>query len=88
MAKYASLKEAMVAKDALGEAELRYELLAETFEDEPKLRSQLNPALDKMKAEVLQLRALTDEADGDTTDDDDDFGDVVPFDANRFRKSG
>jgi hypothetical protein len=71
MAKYATLNEAMVAKDELGEAELRYKLLAEAFEDEPQLRSQLNPQLERAKAEILRLRAIapspTDSSDGQTT---------------------
>ncbi len=83
MAKYSSLNEAMVAKDALAEAERRYALLAEAFEAEPKLRSQLNPALDKVKAEVLQLRALSTGPVAVA-----DAGKVVAFDAERFRKSG
>lgn len=83
MAKYLTLNDAMKAKDALAEAERRYELLAEAFEDEPKLRSQLNPALDKVKAEVLQLRALSDSPVAVA-----DSGKVVAFDAERFRKSG
>lgn len=85
MASYATLHEAMVANDGLAEAELRYRLLAEAFEDEPKLRSQLNPALERAKAEILQLRALkpkTAESSQQTV------GTVVAFDAERFRKSG
>ncbi|BCI54951.1 hypothetical protein NIIDNTM18_42290 [Mycolicibacterium litorale] len=85
MAKYVTLNEAMDAKDELGEAELRYKLLAEVFESEPKLRSQLNPAIVAAKAEINQLRALATEGDDETSDDD--SGDVVPFDASRFRKS-
>lgn len=84
MAKYASLNEAMAAKDGLAEAEIRYRLLAEVFEGEPKLRSQLNPALDKAKAEVERLRAMTGKAGPETAAS----GKVVAFDADRFRKSG
>lgn len=83
MAKYATLNEAMIAEDELAEAELRYELLAETFEDEPKLRSQLNPAIERAKAEIGRLRALA--PNGEVTSSD--SGKVVAIDANRFRKS-
>lgn len=85
MGKYATLNDAMVAKDELGEAERRYELLAEAFEGEPKLRSQLNPAIEKAKAEILRLRAMNPKkSDEEKTSD----GKVVAFDAERFRKSG
>lgn len=84
MAKYATLNEAMAAKDPLAEAELRYQLLAEAFEEEPKLRSQLNPALDKLKAEIMQLRALAPKSGAEESV----VGKVVAFDAERFRKSG
>ncbi len=83
MAKYATLNDAMVAKDDLGEAELRYQLLAEAFEAEPKLRSQLHPAIERAKAEILRLRAIAPKA-GDASSG----GKVVAFDADRFRKSG
>lgn len=85
MAKYGSLNEAMAAKDGLAEAEIRYRLLAEVFEAEPKLRSQLNPALDKAKAEVMQLRALSGDSAKESAAAS---GKVVAFDADRFRKSG
>jgi hypothetical protein len=85
MAKFATLNDAMSAKDSLAEAELRYQLLAEAFEDEPKLRSQLNPALDKAKAEIMQLRAL---APTSGAEQQSVSGKVVAFDAERFRKSG
>lgn len=81
MAKYATLNEAMVAKDELGEAELRYQLLAEAFEDLPQLRSQLNAQLERAKAEIARLRALKPAAAQEV-------GKVVAFDAERFRKSG
>lgn len=85
MATYESLSAAMDARDSLAEAEIRYRLLAEVFEAEPKLRSQLNPALDKAKAEVMQLRAMS----GDSTQDASAAsGKVVAFDDARFRKSG
>lgn len=82
MAKYASLNEAMVADDELGEAELRYELLAEAFHDKPQLRSQLNAQLERAKAEICRLRALTPKETSDEA-----VGKVVAFDAERFRKS-
>lgn len=84
MADYATLNEAMVAKDDLAEAELRYKLLAEAFEDKPQLRSQLNPQLERAKAEIVQLRAVTAKPDATQQGS----GTVVAFDAARFRKSG
>lgn len=84
MAEYANLNDAMVAKDELAEAELRYKLLAEAFEDMPQLRSQLNAQLERAKAEIGRLRAT---APASSTVDAGD-GKVVAFDANRFRKSG
>ncbi len=85
MAKFASLYEAMEAKDGLAEAEIRYRLLAEVFEDEPKLRAQLNPALDKAKETIERLRALGGKQQSGK---DSASGKVVAFDADRFRKSG
>ena len=80
MAEYVSLSAAMDAKDALAEAEIRYRLLAETFEAEPKLRANLNPALERAKAEIVRLRAMgPPKSEGANT--------VVAFDASRFRKS-
>lgn len=81
---YAKLNEAMIAKDELGEAELRYKLLAETFEDMPQMRSQLNTQLERAKAEILRLRALAPKGEATSSDS----GKVVAIDANRFRKSG
>ena len=83
MAKYSTLNEAMVAKDELGEAELRYELLAEAFENKPQLRSQLNAQLERAKAEIIRLRALGEKPTTTTSSD----GKVVAIDASRFRKS-
>ena len=83
MDKHVSLNAAMIAGDYLGEAERRYELLSEVFEDQPKLRSQLNPALDKAKETIERLRALTGESGQVAAS-----GKVVAFDADRFRKSG
>ncbi|ACF34064.1 terminase small subunit [Mycobacterium phage BuzzLyseyear] len=84
MAEYSTLNEAMAAGDELAEAEIRYRLLAEAFEEEPKLRSQLNPAIEKAKAEIVRLRALTQGSESAPTES----GKVVAFDADRFRKSG
>jgi hypothetical protein len=82
MAKYATLNEAMDAKDDLAEAELRYRLLAETFEDMPQLRANINSQLERAKAEIVRLRAAVPESNVDTP------AKVVQFDASRFRKSG
>lgn len=83
MAKYATLNEAMVAEDDLAEAELRYELLAEAFEESPQLRSQLNASIERAKAEILRLRALASNPGSESASG----GKVVAFDAERFRKS-
>lgn len=85
MAEYAMLNEAMVAADELGEAELRYKLLAEAFHDMPQLRSQLNAQLERAKAEIVRLRALKPKANVAASSDE--SGKVVTFDAGRFRKS-
>lgn len=84
MAEYSTLNEAMEAGDELAEAQIRYRLLAEAFEEEPKLRSQLNPAIEKAKAEIVRLRALTKDSDSAPKES----AKVVAFDADRFRKSG
>jgi hypothetical protein len=81
MAKYKTLNDAMAAGDELGEAELRYKLLAETFEEMPQLRGNINNQLERVKAEILRLRAAR-KPKTDAT------GTVVPFDAARFGKSG
>jgi hypothetical protein len=81
MARCKTLNEAMVAKDDLAEAEIRYRLLAETFEAVPQLRGNLNPALERAKAEIMRLRAAVVPKSGN------DSGKVVAFDAARFRKS-
>ncbi len=83
MTKHKTLNDAMDAKDELAEAEIRYRLLAETFEDKPQLRANLNPALERAKAEIVRLRAAASKPGADGVS-----ADVVPFDANRFRKSG
>lgn len=85
MAEYKTLNEAMIAKDELGEAELRYKLLAEAFEALPQLRSQLNAQLERAKVEIGRLRAL---APGSSAKAEEVSGKVVAFDANRFKKSG
>lgn len=80
MAKYETLSEAMDANDELAEARIRYRLLAEAFEQMPQLRGNLNSALERAKAEIARLRALTTKPKAGGT--------VVAFDADRFRKSG
>ena len=75
MAEYTTLNEAMVAKDDLAEAEMRYKLLSETFEDMPQLRSQLNTQLERAKAEIGRLRAQAPKSEAVTPDS----GKVVAF---------
>ncbi|MFN8069919.1 MAG: hypothetical protein U0R77_14435 [Mycolicibacterium insubricum] len=70
----------MADGDDLAEAELRYRLLAETFEEMPQLRANLCPALERVKAEIVRLRAAVPAADAPTPT-------VIPFDPARFRKS-
>lgn len=81
--KHRTLTAAMTAGDELAEVEIRYRMLAEVFKDQPQLRANLNPALERAKAEIVRLRAL---AKRDATPSDDDSN-VVPFDSGRFRKS-
>ena len=84
MGKHRTLNGAMAAGDVLAEAEIRYRLLAEAFETKPQLRSQLNPQIERAKAEIVRLRAQrTPEASPVAA-----AGTVVAFDADRFRKSG
>lgn len=81
--KFTTLVEAMDAKDDLAEAEIRYRLLAETFEKMPQLRANLNPALERAKAEIFRLRAArpgSGSAEAASPK-------VVAFDPSRFRKS-
>lgn len=85
MAEYVTLNEAMEANDELAEAQIRYRLLAEAFEANPQLRSQLNAQLERAKAEIARLRALSPKS-GEA--DPASAGKVVAFDAERFRKSG
>lgn len=85
MAEYETLTEAMAAGDELAEAEMRYEMLAEAFKELPQMRSQLNAQLERAKAEIMRLRALSKKPDTETPSDTD--GKVVPFDADRYRKS-
>ncbi|SIR97907.1 hypothetical protein [Williamsia sterculiae] len=79
---YATLNAAMAAGDELAEAEIRYRLLAETFESTPQLRGNMNGQLERVKAEIVRLRALRD-AKSPVPDPK-----VLPFDPSRFRKSG
>ena len=85
MPKYDSLSAAMDAEDALAEAEIRYRLLSETFEEKPQLRANLAPALERVKAEILGLRAMA--AAKPTSGATPDAGKVVAFDAGRFKKT-
>ncbi|MDS1115291.1 hypothetical protein RD149_16150 [Gordonia westfalica] len=80
--KYKSLNAAMAAGDELAEAEIRYRLLAETFEEMPQLRGNINGQLERAKAEIVRLRAAKRAPKGQTE------ANVVTFDATRFRKSG
>jgi hypothetical protein len=84
MAKHRTLNGAMAAGNLLAEAEIRYKLLAEAFEEMPQLRSNLNAQLERAKAEITQLRAMGDTAKPTV----EESGRVVAFDADRFRKSG
>lgn len=84
--KYASLNEAMAGGDALAEAEIRYRLLAEAFESQPQLRSQLNTQLERAKAEIVQLRALAPAKADAGKSEAESSGKVIAFDANRFQK--
>jgi hypothetical protein len=86
MAEYNTLNEAMDANDELAEARLRYQLLAEAFEENPKLRGQINAQLVSTKAEIARLRALKPKGSESTSEEK--SGKVVAFDADRFRKSG
>ena len=84
MAEYNSLNDAMEAEDDLAEAKIRYRMLAEAFKELPQLRSQLNPQLERAKAEISRLRALAKPSDATEKVDP---AKVIPFDADRFRKS-
>lgn len=84
MAEYGTLNDAMDADDELAEARLRYQLLAEAFEENPKLRGQINTQLERAKAEIGRLRALAPQG----SESEPQSGKVVAFDAGRFRKSG
>lgn len=85
MTSFDTLSAAMAAGDELAEAEIRYGLLAEAFKDMPQLRSQLNTQLERAKAEIVRLRALSKKPDAAEKKPDD--GKVITFDADRFRKS-
>lgn len=84
MAEYETLTEAMAAGDELAEAEMRYAMLAEAFKELPQMRSQLNAQLERAKAEIMRLRALSKKPSENETAS----GKVVAIDAGRFRKSG
>lgn len=89
MAKHRTLNGAMAAGNLLAEAEIRYRLLAEAFEQMPQLRSNLNPQLERAKAEIARLRALKNPNSGDSASSGEGAaGKVVAFDHSRFRKSG
>lgn len=92
MAKHRTLNGAMAAGNLLAEAEIRYKLLAEAFEQMPQLRSNLNPQLERAKAEIARLRALKNPNSGDSASSGEGAagnpGKVVAFDHSRFRKSG
>lgn len=83
MAKHRTLHGAMAANNLLAEAEIRYRLLAEVFEAVPNLRANLNPQLERAKAEIAGLRAAVP-----PKPKSEDGGKVVAFDATRFHKSG
>lgn len=83
MAEYKTLTAAMAAGDELAEAELRYDMLAEAFEELPQMRSQLNAQLERAKAEIMRLRALSKKP----SEPEDTSGKVVAIDVGRFRKS-
>ena len=88
--KYRSLATAMAAGDELAEAEIRYRLLADAFVEMPQLRSQLNPQIERAKAEIVRLRALLPkegDAAADAAAGATDAGTVIAFNADRFRKS-
>ena len=85
MGKHVTLTDAMTAGDELGEAELRYKMLAEVFADSPQLRANLNPSLERAKAEILRLRAANKPKQ--TLPDQVAAGTVVQFDPSRFQKT-
>lgn len=87
MAKHRTLNGAITANNMLAEAEIRYRLLAEAFEQMPQLRAQLNPQLERAKAEIAQLRAAEPKPDAAAKGQRESSA-VVAFDAARFRKSG
>lgn len=88
--KYETLNAAMAAGDDLAEAEIRYRLLSETFEEMPQLRANINTQLERAKAEIMRLRAARDaakkKAQGAATGKS--GADVLTFDSARFQKSG
>lgn len=82
--KYTSITDAVLAGDMLAAAEMRLRKLDEAFVGLPQMRSQLSTALERAAAEVERLKALKPEAD----ESEKQLGKVVPFDADRYRKSG
>lgn len=95
MAEYNTITEAVLAGDMLAAAEIRLRQLDEAFTDQPQMRSQLSTALERAAAEVERLKAMKpksqveETASGDApAGDEAKFGQVVPFDADRYRKSG
>lgn len=84
--KHESLVAAMEAGDELAEAEIRYRMLAEAFKELPQMRSQLNAQLERAKAEIMRLRALSKKPG--ESEAEKASGKVVAIDAGRFRKSG
>lgn len=86
--KYTTLSAAMAAGDELAEAEIRYDLLAETFTDMPQLRGNMNGQLERVKAEIMRLRAAEASAKKKAAPASEGDDTVVTFDAARFRKSG
>lgn len=83
---YTTLSAAMAAGDELAEAEIRYKMLAEVFADSPQLRANLNPSLERAKAEILRLRAAS-AAQEKLPDRTGTGGTVVPMNATRFQPS-
>ena len=82
---YTTLSAAMAAGDELAEAEIRYKMLAEVFADSPQLRANLNPSIERVKAEILRLRAANKPKQD--LPDQVKAGTVVQFDPSRFQKT-
>jgi hypothetical protein len=85
--KYASLTEAMLAGDALAEAEMRYSMLDDVFrEAAPRERKSLSVELNVLMEKIIRLRAQGPEKSQvpPPTGDEEKYGKVVPFDPARF----